>query len=148
PCVDAAAVPPACEVAQDRAADDVEHAPLPLAVALDAEAAALPPSDVAAHDGADQRHVPRPRQRGVGDAPAFLGGPVAGDDAVPDHQVRVAHPDAAPGAVDDAVADGQALEGDTDRAGGDPQHVEHPIDPLAVDDRGPRAGAPDQGAAA
>src|SRR5262249_1848227 len=90
------------EVVLDRAADDGEHARRIHRSSQDCNAAALP-GDVAGDGAADQRHVPRVRQRVVGDAAAEPGGPVAGDDAVLDHQVRVAHPDASSAPVEGAA---------------------------------------------
>jgi hypothetical protein len=99
-------------------------------------------------DAADQRHVPRPRQLGVGDAGTGPGGSVRGDDAVLNHQIRLTHPDAAPASlIGAAVADGQALEGDIDRVGSGAAHVEHPVQLPAVDDRGTCPRAPEQRAA-
>src|SRR5262249_39471015 len=128
-------------VAPDRAGADGEHA------VPEADAAAHV-GDVALDGGADQRDVPRPGQGGVGDAAAVPGGAVAGDGAILDHQVGVAHADAAPAAVvGEAVADGQAPEGDTDRTGSGAAHVEHPVDELAVNGRGVCPGPLEQGAA-
>src|SRR5262249_53740728 len=147
PGTNAAAV--AGEVVLDRAAHDGEHAPLALGIRLNLDAAALSSSDVMDEDGVDQRHVPRPRPREVGDAASWAGGPVAGDDAVADHQVGVAHPDAAPirpGHL--PVANGQTLEGDLDGTGGVAEYVEHAVELLAVDDGGIRPCPLEQGAIA
>src|SRR5262249_5373927 len=129
-----------------RAAVDGEYAPQALVVRQGADAADEGGS-VAADDAADQRHVPRARQRAVGDAAAGSLGPVAGDDAVLDHQVGPAHPDAAPAPrIPQPMADGQALEGDPDRAGAGAEDVEDAVDALAVNDGGARPGALKQGA--
>ena len=128
--------PPSRALLRGRAAGDGEHAPQVLAVRLDRDAAALC-GDVMVDDAADQRHVPRPRQLGVGDATTGPGGSVRGDDAVLNHQIRLTHPDAAPASlIGAAVADGQALEGDIDRVGSGAAHVEHPVQLPAVDDCG------------
>src|SRR5262249_12115774 len=128
------------DVVLEHTVGDVQHTPLPLAIAQDADAAAHP-GGVVVEATADQCDVPRPRHRGVGAPAPGPDGLVGAHEAALDHQVGLAHPDAAPAAaVGQAVAYGQALEGDLDRAGGPAEHVEDPVQPLAVDDgvAGPR----------
>ena len=72
---------------------------------------------------------------------------IAGDDAVLQHEVRVADPDAASStAIGAAVADGKSLEGGGERVGRGAMHVKDAIELPAVDDRFTGAGALDESA--